>query len=184
MFSVLLLAQQAAASGTDRFDWVALFVGVITVMAAVFTATWATRDAVKARREQHRHELARQHGEALSTAIAWAETPYRIARRTSDGPEALQLHATHMHDLQERIVYHQQWLRVESPAIAETYDRLVAAVKRITGPHLQAAWQRPATVTPEQMNLGALYPCEVTKECQDFVAAVRRELKLELRRQP
>lgn len=179
MLTSLLLAQQTATPANDAFDWAALLVGLLALAGALFGAIWATRDAVKSRREQYRHELARQYGEALATAIAWAEIPYRVARRTSDDADVLQAQAARIHELQERIVYHQQWLRVESPAIAERYDRLVAAVKRIAGPNIQAAWARPALSSAEQMNLGPLYRCDLTQECNEFVAAVRRELNLE-----
>jgi hypothetical protein len=115
----------------------------------------------------------------LATAIAWGETPYRVARRTSDDPATLQLHVLHIHDLQERIIFHSQWLRVESAEIADAYDSLVKAIKDRTMPHIREAWTRAPLTEGSHMNLGGpIYPCDVTKECNEFVTSVRRELGL------
>jgi len=172
----LYLAQQSAPVVKNGIDWTTVVVGLFA-FAGAGVGTWlVSRDSARDRRAQRRHELARQYAEALATAVAWAETPYRVARRTSDDPATLQLHALHIHDLQERIVLHQQWLRVESSDIADTYDALVGAIKRLTMPNIQDAWARAPLTAGSQMNLGALYDCPVTDECNAFLAAVGRYL--------
>lgn len=181
MSVVLMFFAQQAPSRTvieQPFDWAGLLVGALALGGASLGAWWASRDSAKDRKAQRLHELARQYGEALSTAIAWAETPYRVARRTSDDPATLQMHAMHFHDLQEQIVFYQQWLHVESPNIAGTYDRLVDAIKVRTRPSIQDAWAKPPITEAAQMNLGLIYEFDVAQECSDFVTAVRRELKL------
>jgi hypothetical protein len=178
----LFLAQQTGTAPTviieQSFDWAGLLVGALALAGASLGAYWASRDSAKDRRALQAHELARQYAEALATALAWAETPYRIARRTSDDPATLERHALHLHDLQERILFHQQWLNVESPGIAELYRQLVGAVKAIAQQQLKDAWDRPSVTAAGQMNLGGIYPGEVSQECENFVAAVRRKLEL------
>lgn len=177
--AVALLAQQAPPQTVieQSFDWGGLLVGALALAGATLGAWWASRDAAKDRRARHVHELARQYAQALSTAIAWGETPYRVARRTSDEPATLGVHAMHLHELQEGIIFHQQWLHVESPEIGRAYDRLVEAIKARSRQSIQDAWRRPPVVGGAGMNLGTMYQCDVTQECNDFVTAVRHELK-------
>lgn len=173
---LLSLAQQTAPIVKQGVDWTTLVVGLLAFAGAAVGTWLVSRDSAKDRRVQRRHELARQYGEALATAIAWGETTYRVARRTSDDPATLQLHALHIHDLQERITFHQQWLRVESPHIADSYDALVEAIKRLTRPNIQDAWTRATLTEGSHMNLGDLYQCEVTHECNAFLTAVGGDL--------
>ena len=175
----LLLGQQVTPTVLkEGVDWLTPLVAMLGIAVAVLTALRVSGDAAKDRRAQRQHEQARQYAEALSTAIAWGEIPYRVARRTSDDPATLQVHVLHIHELQERITFHSQWLRVESPEIADAYDDLVRAIKRLTLPNAQDAWNRAPLTSGREMNIGALYACDVSTECNAFVTAVRRELNL------
>lgn len=170
--AVMLFAQQAVPAADAGFEWVAPVAAVLAVVVAALTALRVSRDSARDRRAVRRHDLARQYGEALATAFAWAETAYRVARRTSDDPATLQLHALHIHDLQERLIHQEQWLSVESPEIAAAYTKLVQAIKEKTRPNVQDAWQRTPVTQGSEMNLGGIYKCDVTVECAEFLTAV------------
>jgi hypothetical protein len=66
---------------------------------------------------------------------------------------------------------------VESPKIADAYDSLVKVIKDQTMPHIREAWTRAPLTEGSHMNLGGpIYPCDVTQECEYFLAAVRQKL--------
>ncbi len=113
--------------------------------------------------------------EALTDALKWLEVPYRVRRR----PENRELSSTtliaHIHDLQERLLFHESWLRIEIPALETEYVELVSAVKCAARNAIQDSWET-SPVADAQMNIGELGVSPVDAEVVRFSDKVREEL--------
>jgi hypothetical protein len=155
--------------------YLALLVSLVVVAVTVWAAS---REALRSRAMQRRHELARCYGDALADALAWCELPYRVARRTSDAPETLADLADKFHQLQERIEHHRRWLQLESDSVCAAYAALVAGVKeRARGP-IAAAWRRPPIGVAADMvfDVEDAFRVDVEDECKRYVELVCTEL--------
>jgi hypothetical protein len=130
--------------------------------------------AAAAAQDRKREMCAR----ALGDALAWLELPYRIRRRKDDSPETLALLAGHAHSLQEKLLFHSAWLRIELPSTAPLYDTLVSSLKALCQEPLEQAWRTPPPARPEQMNLGPLLPSPPADQIAAFCQAVRQNLTL------
>jgi hypothetical protein len=62
-----------------------------------------------------------------------------------------------MSDIKAQIAFHQAWLQVEAPQVAEAYDDLVLAAQEEGGIQMQQAWKEPLRDTDATMNLGVAY---------------------------
>ena len=149
-----------------------------TVAAAAVTAllavlVYALRAAAAAQ-DRKREMCAR----ALADALAWLELPYRIRRRRDDSPDTLARLVSHAHALQEKLVFHRAWLRIELPDSAPLYDRLVSSLKALCEDPLRDAWRASPPTRPEQMNLGPLVPPPPADQIVAFCQAVRHSLTL------
>lgn len=109
-------------------------------------------------------------GYADSTAVlvAWAEFPYRVARRPSDDAEARAALVGRAHDSQEALACRRAWVVGESPVMGEAYAAITAQLRPLVGQATQAAWRRPAAVDGAAMVLsdGSTMP---TVDVQPFV---------------
>jgi len=110
--------------------------------------------------------------------MEWTEFPYRIARRLSNDPEAVAPIVEAMHQAQERICFHENWLRTVSEDIEKAYSSLVDAVKAKSAPHIQAAWRRHPAKIPEGMMLGNIFAVDVGAEVDEFAEQISRDLSL------
>jgi hypothetical protein len=155
--------------------------GVLAAFAAVIVPALIAVFQMNARRvEDRRHGLAQQYGDALAAALAWCETPFRVARRTDDAPQTLSGLADALHELHQRIDHAKWWLQVESPKVANTYAALVDAVRTRTQRHLTAAWERSAVTKPTEMSFGGNpFPVDISNECNAYLTAVRDELGID-----
>jgi hypothetical protein len=123
-------------------------------------------------RDKRRDEYSR----AFAAAMVWTEFPYRIARRFNDDADACEPIVALMHEAQESIAFHQNWLRSVSESVASAYENLVTAVKDKAAPHIEAAWRRAPAHGPDGMILGDAYPVDVSKEIAEFTRQVQRDL--------
>lgn len=105
-------------------------------------------------RGSRRDERVRD-GYAASTAalVAWAEFPYRVARRSSDDAEARGALVGRGHDSQEALACRRAWVVGESPVMGEAYAAITAELRPVVGQATQAAWRRPAAVDGSAMVL-------------------------------
>jgi len=122
--------------------------GVIAAVATSVLGRWA--QATEQRRESY--------AAAVKALVAWLEYPYRIRRRTSDGPEELARLAGLGHDLQERLRCHQTWIETESGRVAKAYRDALASLGAVVGPACTEAWRTPPVTTSGGMVLGAWGP--------------------------
>lgn len=97
-----------------------------------------------------------RYAEAVQALVAWAEVPYRVARRLDDDPETLADLVTLGHDLQQELAFHQAWVSTESKAVGQLYGDVANAMRSAVGPAIQAAWTKPPVSRPEDMNMGDL----------------------------
>lgn len=123
----------------------AAIAALATVLVYAATQRSATRD-------RKRQLCARAVGDAL----AWMETPYRIRRRLDDSPSTLRDIATRLHELQEALLMHESWLRVESQEVFELYKAFVVAIEEAVRKPIQEAWRTPASPAPQDMNIGEI----------------------------
>jgi hypothetical protein len=110
--------------------------------------------------------------------MQWLEFPYRIARRLSNDPAEVGQIVRAMHDAQQELEFHLNWLRSVSEDIAEAYSQLVRAVKDGTRLHLEEAWRREPAVLPEGMILGGIFAVDVDTEIKAFTRETRRNLSI------
>ena len=97
-----------------------------------------------------------RYAQAVEGLVAWAEFPYRIARRVDNEPETLRDLARLGHSLQEGLAFHGAWIETESPRMGKLYKYVVSCLRAEVGQTMQEAWQRPAASTPADMNIGDL----------------------------
>lgn len=97
-----------------------------------------------------------RYSAAYQDLVAWAELPYRVRRRTGDGPDDLAALASHIHDLQERLACHTAWTASDCPRVGRWYAAALSAVKSRAAPAIAAAWSSPAIAVPTDMMIGDL----------------------------
>lgn len=114
--------------------------------------------------------------EAIADALVWLELPYRIRRRLDDQPGTIAALSERIHDLQERLAFHDNWLRIELPRAHARYVALVHAVKDASMKAIQGAWQAPPLSAPGEMNIGSLGLASVEQQVSEFAEEVRRRL--------
>jgi uncharacterized protein YhaN len=162
--------ESVALSSSSAPPW-AIYAALITAALALFgqavSRIWQARDR---RRDEY--------SEAFATAMEWTEFSYRIARRLSNDAEAVDPIVAAMHESQERICFHTNWLRTVSDDIEKAYSGLVASVKTKSAPHIQKAWRQEPARVPEGMILGNAFPVDVTAEVDEFVRQMRRDLSV------
>jgi hypothetical protein len=100
----------AVTHPTDAPPW-AVYAALITAgLGLLGQAAIRVRDT----RDRRRDEYSR----AFAAAMRWTEFPYRIARRLSDDAAACSPIITAFHETQEKICFHENWLRSVSDDIA------------------------------------------------------------------
>jgi hypothetical protein len=125
------------------------------VVGALLLALW---NVMLARRKSREEERARQRtafAEALQAVAAYKEMPYAIRRRNAGerGAERVRLSEA-VREIQAELLFHQTWIRGESTTVADTYDALVAAARRVAGGAMRDAWNADPITTDAEMNIG------------------------------
>lgn len=98
----------------------------------------------------------KQYATAYADLVAWTEIPYRIRRRTGDGPDELAALASVVHELQERTACHRAWTALDSKGAGRCYAAALAEIKARTRPEIEAAWNSPPISGPTGMTIGDL----------------------------
>jgi hypothetical protein len=106
-----LLAAAAAGHGSETPPW--------AVYAALVTAGVGLIGQALIRMKEARDRRRDEYSRAFEAAMAWTEFPYRIARRLSNEADAVGPIVARMHDAQEQICFHENWLRSVSDDIAK-----------------------------------------------------------------
>jgi hypothetical protein len=141
------------ATGWTWAQTAALLAGLISVAGAAITValTYGLNQRAS-RRERHSKAFA----EALTAIEDYAEMPYRIRRRVRKLDSQHEL-TEQISQIQSRIAFHQAWLSIEAPRVAEAYAELVRAVKEQAGKQMRDAWLMPTARKAAQFNLGVGY---------------------------
>jgi hypothetical protein len=163
----------ASAAGWTWTQTVALLAGVIALAGALISAALTYHlDQRATRRERQANVFA----EALRVIEDYAELPYRIRRR-SGTPESRHELTEQISQIQSRIAFHQAWLAIEAPSVADRYQNLVRAAKAQAGKQMTQAWNEPATTKDSQVNLGVAYPRDqIDKARGECVGAMHEAL--------
>jgi hypothetical protein len=151
-----------SAAGWTWAQTAALLAGVIAVAGAAFSValTYGLNQRAT-RRERQSSAFA----DALAAIEDYAELPYRIRRRPGT-PSARHELTEQISQIQSRIAFHQAWLSIQAPGVAEPYADLVQATKTQAGGQMRDAWLEPSATKDAQVSLGVAYE-------QDKVDAAR-----------
>ena len=150
--------------------------------AAAITAVFALAGVlVTVAVNQHlarQDRLRKDFAEALAAVERYAELPYRVRRRQGSSPETRERISDVIHDVQQDLLFHQSWVRIQSPPVANVYDALVAAMRMEAGRAMTETWKTVAITADEDMPLGAGYEYPKTGQRRaEYVGAVRRQLE-------
>lgn len=161
----------AGAAGWTWAQTVALLAGVIAVAGALVSAALTYHLNQRATRRERR---ANVFAEALRAIEDYAELPYRIRRRTGT-PESRHALTEQISQIQSRIAFHQAWLAIEAPIVADSYENLVRTAKRQAGKQMTQAWNEPPTTKDSQVSLGVAYPREAIDEARGHCVTAMHE---------
>jgi len=134
-------------------------------------------------RTTRRERQANVFAEALRAIEDYAELPYRIRRR-SGTPESRHELTEQISQIQSRIAFHQAWLAIEAPSVADPYQNLVRATKAQAGRQMTQAWNEPATTEDSQVSLGVAYPRDQIDKARGECVGAMHEALGRRRRQP
>ena len=143
----------ATTAGWTWAQTALLLAGLVSVAGALISValTYGLNQRA-ARRERHSQVFA----EALTAIEDYAEMPYRIRRRPRELSAQHEL-AEQISQIQSRIAFHQAWLWIEAPSVAEPYAELVRATKAQAGTQMKEAWLKPTVRKAAQFNLTVAY---------------------------
>ena len=145
----------APVPASGSFDASVVGAGAV-VVGALLLALW---NVMLARRKSREEERARQRtafAEALQAVAAYKEMPYAIRRRNAEEPGAERVRLSEaVREVQAELSFHQTWIRGESTTVADTYDALVTAARRVAGGAMRDAWNADPITTDAEMNISA-----------------------------
>lgn len=116
----------------------------------------------------------------MADAIAWLELPYRVRRRQGDDKATLDALAERFHVLHERLLFHENWLRIEVPTAHPLYKQLVAEARSAALDATRKAWESAPVQAPKDMNTGNLGidRAKVGVAVAEFAGEVRKRLRI------
>ena len=112
-------------TGGTGFGVTQIVVLIVPVVAGCFLLAGYLLNQIWARNERR----AKAFAEALAAVENYLEMPYRVRRRPASDPETRATLTNQMSDIKAQIAFHQAWLQVEAPQVAEAYDDLVRAAQ-------------------------------------------------------
>jgi hypothetical protein len=149
-------------TSTESSLLVAFVAGTVGAAAAMAFGRWT--DATNRRRETY--------AEAVQILYSWAEYPYRIRRRTSNGPADLSSLAEQGHNLQEKLRWYETWVTTECHWLGAHYSQVVVFITGEVGPVSSEAWHAPPISAAQEMVLGGWGPPDCSSAIKEFQAAV------------
>jgi hypothetical protein len=125
-----------------------------------------------------RDRLLKDFAEALAAVERYAELPYRVLRRQGSGPEARERVAEAIHGVQQELLFHKSWVRIQDPRVADAYDALLAATREEAGGAMTEAWRSTPIAADEDMPLGVGLSFPLIEERRaEYVNMVRCRLQ-------
>jgi hypothetical protein len=122
--------------------------------------------------------LRKDFAEALAAVERYAELPYRILRRQASDAETRERLSEAIHEVQQDLLFHRSWVRVQDARVADAYDALVGAARREAGQAMTQAWSTDPIASDEGMPLGVglTFP-EMERRREEYIEAVRWQLQ-------
>jgi hypothetical protein len=149
-----------------------------TVIAAVITGFVALLVLAGNQYQARKDRLRKDFAEALAAVERYAELPYRIVRRQDSTPEVRGLIAEQVHKVQQDILFHKSWVRIQSSEVAEVYDALLGAMREEAGTAMTQAWNTAPVIRDEDMPLGHIFSFpRMNAERVKYVEVVRWQLQ-------
>ncbi len=66
--------------------------------------------------------------------------PYRVRRRQDSTPEVRGRMAKFIHEVQQDLLFHKSWMRIQAPRVADAYDHLLRTTREEAGSAMTEAW--------------------------------------------
>jgi hypothetical protein len=149
-----------------------------TVIAAVLTGFVALLVFAGNQYQARKDGLRKDFAEALAAVERYAELPYRILRRQDSTPEVRGHIAEQVHEVQQDILFHKSWVRIQSSEVAEAYESLLRAMREEAGAAMTRAWNTAPIFRDEDMPLGTGFSFPLMNaERVKYVEAVRWQLQ-------
>jgi hypothetical protein len=159
----------SGAAAMDTGSRITLALGVVTAGVAL-TGYWLNLHI-------KRRELKIQtYAAALQAIHDYEELPYAIRRRQSSEAEVRAALAEKISEVISRLNYHQTFLNIDSPVVAEAYSALFARTRQFGGHYRSAAWRTRPISADEDVPRAAYYPYDSEPELKICLLAMRREL--------
>jgi hypothetical protein len=148
---------------------------ITAVIALVGVLVTVAANQYLARQDRLRKDFA----EALAAVERYGEMPYRVHRRQGSTPETRERLSETIHEIQQDLLFHQSWVRIQSPQVAKVYDSLLQAMREEAGAAMTRAWNTAPITRDEDMPLGVglSFP-QMGQERIKYIEAVRYELEL------
>ena len=145
----------------------AILTGLVALVVLVVTQYQARQDA-------RRKDFA----EALAAVERYAELPYRIRRRQGSTPEVRGRMAEFIHGVQQDLLFHKSWMRIQAPRVADVYNHLLQATREEAGSAMTEAWNTAPIARDEDMPLrvGLSFP-RMEEARARYIQAVSYELE-------
>jgi hypothetical protein len=83
----------------------------------------------------------------------YAELPYRVLRRQDSTPEVRGRIAEFIHEVQQDLLFHKSWIRIQAPEVADVYDSLLRTTREEAGSAITDAWKVAPISRDEDMLL-------------------------------
>lgn len=161
----------ATAGGWGWAQTIALIVPIIAALGGI--VIWSVTQCAR-RRERRSKAFAA----ALASVEAYVEMPYRIRRRPDDFGARHEL-TDQISTIQADIAWHQAWLELEAPAVADSYRALVRVARAQAGAQMRDAWLLDPIRRDSEMNLGIAYPREQIDAARaECLTAMSKALRL------
>lgn len=140
--------------------WAIAVIGVPIIIA--LCKKW--HDTIIANRDRRRILYA----EAYATCLEYQEYPFVIYRRNHKKPEDERARiSSSLTTIQKTMAFHKTWLSAESKTVADAYDQLYAAVRKIAGEEMKKSWNRKPIKADKEMvvrpkiDMSAITPYQV-----------------------
>ena len=149
-----------------------------TVIAAAVTGFVALLVFAGNQYQARKDSLRKDFAEALAAVERYAELPYRILRRQDSTPEVRGRIVEQAHEVQQDILFHKSWVRIQSSEVARAYDALLRAMREEAGAAMTQAWNTAPITRDEDMPLGVGFSFpQMDAERIKYVEAVRWQLQ-------
>jgi hypothetical protein len=152
----------------------ALVAAAVAAAVSLATLWWNSRQA---RLDRQRELLA----EAFAAIANYREFAFIVRRRDPTGTDRSAIHRD-LSKIQAALHNHMALLRVEAPAVAESYSTLVHQTRQIAGAEISKAWDLPPAQDDQDMHVRDVDLAPLTPYETAYLNAVQRHLSFGLKR--